>query len=340
MAVVFVEGFDAYTVGSLPNFYDFVGGSLTLVSGRFGGQAVRILSSNSSNGWLRKSLSTSLTQGTIGFAIKFTTLPTDTSNLHHAFTDINDDGIGLQYLSNGAIRLISTNNAYTSLGIYATTAIDIIKLNVWHYIELEFTIANSGGVLNLYVDGQLVSSGTYDTLITTSSINVMHFGPYLAAAGIGVFLLDDIYIANTSTRLGEQKIETLRPSADTAQKQWTPSTGTDNYALVDETLMNNTDFISTNVVNNLDLYDFDNLSSTPTSISAVAVSALAQKDNVGTRAIAITTKSGSTTSDGANNYLGIGYTLNTRLLETDPNTAGAWTAAGVNALQAGIKVTI
>lgn len=346
MAVVLVEGFDAYngvtsTVdGNMRSgIWQTLGASVILAAGRFGGQAVQVGGQSGTGNQLVGALPTSLTQGALGFAVKFTTMPGDSGYTNFALTDPNLDGITIQVLNNGSLRLCSTTNASTLTTIYATTATNIINVNTWHYIELEFTIANSGGVLNLYVDGALVSSGTYDTLITSTTVSSLYLGP-TNSVNIGVYLIDDLYITDTPSRLGEQKVETLYPSADSAQKQWTASTGSDNYAMVDETLMSSTDYIVSSTVGDFDLYDFGNLSSTANTISAITVSTLAEKDNVGTRAIALPVKSGATTTDGANNYLSGSYILASRILETDPNTSTVWTVSGVNSLQAGVKVTI
>jgi hypothetical protein len=50
--------------------------------------------------------------------------------------------------------------------------------------------------------------------------------------------IDDVYITNTSTRLGESRVVVLYPNADTADADWTRSTGVDHYATVDETTVN------------------------------------------------------------------------------------------------------
>lgn len=113
-----------------------------------------------------------------------------------------------------------------------------------------------------------------------------------------------------------------------------------NYSVIDPTLLTSSGFVSSNTVGNYDLYDFGNLSSTANSIAAVQVNALLSKDNIATRAAAVTVKSGSSTTDGANTYLASSFNISNRLLNTDPNTSAAWTTSGVNALQAGVKVTI
>ena len=352
MAVVLVEGFDAYNgitgnAGS-PSAGGWVLGSPTytaLAAGRFGGQAFSKGSSTVASAWLYKVFG-SITQGCLGFALKVTTYTTATSGcLVYLTTDNLSSQLALRVGTSGEISIGRASGTVSDgLGtVLGTTASNLVTLNTWCYIEMEFVISDSVGSINLYVNGtNVLSLSNVDTKAnaTLSTVNTLYLGDTSSTSGRGVCLYDDIYVTDTPTRLGEQRIETLYPSADTAQLQWTPSTGSNNYGTVDETLMSNTDYVSAGTVSNYDLYDFTNLSSTPTSISAITINALAQKDNAGTRAIALPVKSSSTTSDGANNYLAAGWTVLNRIIETDPNTSTAWTASSVNALQAGIKVTI
>lgn len=345
MAIILVEGFDAYngvstaTAGSLASgWYNISSAAMT--TGRFGGQAVRLTGIGNSTPNARRRLTSNLTQGCIGVAIRPTTMSTS-GFINLGVFDSSSTGLAVRFNSDGSLAVGTTNDQYSMNVTFSTTAAGLLTLNNWSYIELEFTVSNTTGSFTLYVNGTSVASGTnLDTLITSSSYSLVAFGFQIPSLNGGIFDYDDLYITDTNTRLGEQRIETLRPSADTAQKQWTPSTGSDNYATIDETLMSNTDFLSASNVGIYDLYDFTNLSSTPNTINAVTVSALAQKDNASTRAIATPVKSGSATSDGANNYLSVGYALTTRILETDPNTSSAWTSSAVNSIQAGIKVTI
>ena len=92
-------------------------------------------------------------------------------------------------------------------------------------------------------------------------------------------MIDDVYVTNTSTRLGESRVAVLYPSADTAHADWTPSTGTDHYALVDETTVNSdTDYVASGTVGDLDLYEVGDLPFTPESIHAVQVTTCARKE--------------------------------------------------------------
>lgn len=351
MAVVLVEGFDAYNGISGNNGsvnaggWIYGGNSGSLVAGRFGGQAFS-KGQGSLPGYNLYKVFGSVTQGCVGFALKVSGYATDTSTaLLYLTTDNLASQLSFRVGTSGEISIGRAGGGIsggfgTALG---TTANGVVTLNTWVYVEIEFVISDSVGVVNLYVNGQsLLTLSGIDTKAnaTLSTVTTIYLGDNTSTSGKGACLYDDIYITDTATRLGEQKIETLYPTADTAQLQWTPSTGSNNYGTVDETLMSTTDYVSSSTVNNYDLYDFGNLSSTANTISAVVISSLVQKDNVGTRAIATTVKSGSSTTDSGNTYLGIGWTMAQRILATDPNTSAAWTTSGVNALQAGIKVIL
>ncbi len=87
-----------------------------------------------------------------------------------------------------------------------------------------------------------------------------------------------------------------------------------------------------------DRYSFGSLSSTPTSIAGVKVSALVRKTDSGARTVSVQLKSGSIEVSGTAQAPGVSYTYQTLYQDTDPNTSAAWTASGVNSLTAGAKV--
>ena len=89
--------------------------------------------------------------------------------------------------------------------------------------------------------------------------------------------IDDVYVTNSGARLGESRVAALYPNADTADADWTPSTGTDHYALVDETTVNSdADYVASGTVGDLDLYETGDLPFVPDSIHAVQVTMCAR----------------------------------------------------------------
>lgn len=350
MAVVFMEGFDTYNglissgtnlgadvLWQFPNLTNTFTG---LVAGRYGGQAS--FSSIYATTYWSGFFSTPVSQFVCGhsFYQNNLLLPVATINPYICFLSNDTSMLGLKVNIDGSISAcrITSLSAGTVLG---TSAAGVIKSATWHSIEFACSISDTVGTVDIVVDGVNVLSLTgQDTRNgTPTTINRIIMGGNNGTYN-SVTRIDDLYITDSLTLLGPMRIETLYPNADTAQKQWIPSTGSTNYTTIDETLLSSSDYVYSNTVGNFDLYDFGNLSTTPTSISAVQVVPVAQKDDVGLRAIASTVKSGSSTTDSANFYLGSSWNLVPRIMNTDPNTSTAWTASAVNSIQAGPKVTI
>ena len=137
--------------------------------------------------------------------------------------------------------------------------------------------------------------------------------------------------------LGDVKVVTLRPNADTAQADFTPSAGSAHYSLVAEAPDDDGDasYVESGTVGHKDLYGYQDLTGTPAAIMAVQVATVARKDDAGSRSLRAVLKSGATTANGATRVLGTSYALYDDRFEVDPATEAAWTKAGVDALQAG-----
>ena len=249
--------------------------------------------------------------------------------------------VGLVAMSDGSI-LVSRMTAQNSATTIGQSAARRIKLNTWYYIEFSVTISDTVGTVEVRVDGETVLSLTnVDTRNgTPTTVDTL----YLGANGSGVtnpVLVDDLYISDSITPVGPLRVYTLRPNLDTAQKDWAPLSGANNYAMVaDTTIDGDTSYVQASTVGNYDLYDVGNLTPTSATISAVNHLVWARKTDATTRAINLTTKSGATTTDSANTTLSASYVGYNKLYETDPNTGSAWTVSGVNALQIGQKIAI
>lgn len=346
MAILFMDGFDAYnglltsgtSIGADSGWTFPSTTQISIAAGRMGGQAA--YTNIFFSGRFAKYF-TPTSQFVCGHSFYQSTLSLSLAvvNPYISFFSDGTPMMGLKVNSDGSIsacRITALNNG-TILG---TSASNVIRGGTWHSIEFACSISDTTGTVTVAVDGVTVLNLTNQNTRngTPTTIN----GVILGGCDGGFNtpnLIDDLYLKDTLNLLGPMRIETLRPNADTAQKQWTPSTGADNYGVVDETLMSSTDYVSTDTVGNFDLYDFGNLSSSPSSIAAVEVVVAAAKDDIGVRGLAISVKSGASTSDGANNTLSSSYVAYSRILETDPNTSDAWSSSAVNALQAGAKVT-
>lgn len=346
MAIVFTDGFDLYGTTAGSNLLT----RWTAASGATPSSAVTPYGSGQSlaisvNGFVNYFSFPAQSSFTVGFAFRTTAgalgVPGSVNNQQIIFLQSSTTTmIGLQLNSDGSLQVNrqTSTTAGTSLGF---TSANVIKTNTWYYIELAVSISDTVGTVRLDVDGNtLLNLTNQDTRNgTPTTIDTLCVTSFNTTTTTTYF--DDMYISNTTTPLGPQRIYTLRPNLDTAQKDWTPLSGANNYSMVADTLTDgDTSYVQASTVGNYDLYDLGNLTPTSATISAINHLAWAKKTDVTTRAITLTTKSGATTTDSANIALSVSYVGYSKIYDTDPNTAGAWTVSGVNALQIGQKIAI
>jgi hypothetical protein len=239
--------------------------------------------------------------------------------------------------------------AYRGLqtGTLLATSSQPLGAALWTFLEVKATIADSGGLVQVRLDGTQVLSFTGDTRNAgTAEIATVRFSNHHISSGNRHTLrLDDVYVCDTSGGrnddfLGDVKVVTLRPNADTAQVDFTPSTGSVHYALVAEAPDDDGDasYVESGTVGHKDLYGYQDLTGSPAAIMAVQVATVARKDDAGSRSLRAVLKSGATTANGTTRVLGTSYALYDGRFEVDPATGAAWTKAGVDALQAGVEV--
>jgi len=230
-------------------------------------------------------------------------------------------------------------------GTVLATSTQTYVVGTWYYLEFKATVGEAAGSpagayeLRLW-DAANSIEGT--AILTASSVDTQHTANasanqlYIGGATPN-FSYDDIYVA--SGFLGECRILTNMPTGDSAtNKQWTPSTGTTHYTLVDEVGTNaDTDYVSSSTPGQIDTFTFASVT-IPGSILAVATNIVARKDDAGTRQICEECRSNSANYDGATKSLGSSYGAIQEIREKNPNTNLAWTNSELNAAEFGMKV--
>lgn len=338
MAITLIEGFDFLTAGDVLTLYPLSDAlSPSIITGRFGGQAWRADAGNQ-NRFLGLPASGGTTV-TIGAAIY---IPQTLLNgagaspgtgLIRFYDSANAIQGGVQMGSNGTLYVTRSTNVLLATGNPG----DVVG-DAWNYIEVEWTLSDTVGVVNVYVNGALkVSvSGVDNKNSGSATIGSVRLTP--SGTGTNGLAFDDIYITDTAARLGESRVETLRPTADDGTQQWGRSTGANNWALVDETPQNgDTDYVLAASAGLVDKYTMGDLSSVPSTIHAVQAVMVARKDDAAARSLRSKLTSGSTLANGATRALGSNYQVFSDVWALDPNTSGAWSASAVNALTLGLE---
>lgn len=188
------------------------------------------------------------------------------------------------------------------INVYAGTFRLRFLLSTGEYIDLRWNTGTK--CMDAYVNNSLVSSGTVPVTVSTTWFHVQ-FNTVIADAGsigskingstdidysgdtqpgaaatctylylysdsgLSYIYFDDLAIGYGGF-LGDIRCIDIRPNADTAVDDWTPSAG-DNYATIDETPPSDADYNETNVdaqADELALGDFDGVTYNPVAVTA------------------------------------------------------------------------
>lgn len=337
MTLRFVDSFDHYATGDVLEKWTAPETSIST-------QAIATgTGRRGTNGWTSSGTSRGLIKGVpnhathiIGFAVNFGgAVPTVAANI-------------IEFREGGQTHLAVRINADLSLSVRrATTTLatvgGVLPANGFFYLEFKGTVHDTTGAYEVRVNGaNVLSASGIDTRDGGAGVTAS----VVLGCVISNMVFDDLYICDgagstNNDFLGDVRVDCFQPSGNGNSSQLLGSDGnsTDNYLLVDETAPNDdTDYVSSSTVSQKDTYAFPNMSHTPATINGVQVVMSAKKDDAGLRSIASVTRSGGADTDGTTQAVSTSYFYYMQILETDPNTAAAWTQSGFDAAEFGIKV--
>jgi len=315
------------------------GGGLAVVTngGRYGQGMIRLTQSNTGNETLDISYGAAFTTATVAVALNFGVTVSGGSPTDRPLFQLrggNADAITVLYnYSTGNIEIRRGGVAGTSLQTISTT----ITNGTWYHWEFKVVISTTVGTLDLYKDGVSIHTSTGQN---TGSISIDQCR-FNAPGGTNRRSVDiDDIVLTDGDLFGNSRIHTLSPSSDTAEKDFSRSTGADNFALVDEKPpTDDTDYVFGSTSGDYDLYGMGNLPVVPANLYAVQVSLVTRKVEAGGRSIRTKLKSGASTYDGTYASLNLTYTIHSTLYRLNPNGNVTWTNAAVNAASAGMELS-
>ena len=341
--VVFMDGFDAYdfskNLSTQPGFSSkwltTESGNMQGAAGRFGGQSLLMV--NSFYGPYTRTYFNDglyLQSATIGFALFIDQV--SYSGVNGRFINLMH-GQGSQFAF--AVSNIGEIQLYRGDTMVATSDPQVVNSQDWHYVEIEYVGHVSAGRATVYLDGTQILEFRGNTQAQAAyAFNGLQFSVYASQSGSTNYRIDDLYVIDAATRIGERRIETLRPNGDVAGNTFLPSTGSTSFNLLDDVLVTGDDYVSSSTVGAKDIYNLTNLSATPDAIDAIQLNVWGTKTDSGTRQLQTIVKSGSVETVSKNYSLPVNHKNMNRIENVDPATNAPWTPAGVNALQAGFKI--
>lgn len=338
--VVFMDGFDMYdgannntTRPGLHSKWIIAAGSgLYFSAGRYGGQSVHLGATSFSNrirGYFVDNLF--LQSSTLAFAFLCDNIA-DMEGNNRFFALMHNQGeqFSMSISNIGEVRL------HRGSTVVASSVPNLVRTNDWHYFELEYVGNTSVGRATLFMDGTEIVSFNGNT---QAQVSYGFNGIQLYGTNGCSYWVDDLYVIDEAIRIGERRIETLRPNGDLAGNMFTPNLGTAGFSVLNDTIVSADNFVSATTLGAQDMYNFSNLSTNPNTIDAVQLSVWGSKTDAETREIATLLKSGSVTTTSQNYNLPTNHLNMNRIEQVEPETGSPWTTTTVNALQAGFRIT-
>lgn len=340
MSVIWAEGFDFYgtsTVELAKRGYVITRGGTDInvvqnsSNARTGLGYLTVVSTT--NGGIERVFDSALNEVGAGFAMMVTTLNNSNNGTIPGlyFGDVNFSGI-LKLVTNTNLGL-SVYSGGTNLG---SSANNIFATNTWFYVEAKVT-RNSGGTNT----GSIVVRVNGVTVLAITGINLVNQWTRCSLGNLGeasgtnmAFRADDWVIWDTNGTInnnfmGDIRCASQMPSADTAEADWVPSTGS-GFSCIDETVPSDTDYIQANNSGDVSEFQKSAISIATLDIAAVVVVARALKTDAGPSTIKLGIENGGSVIEGSDKVLTTSAAYYSSIFERNPNGNIPWLKSAVD----------
>ena len=357
MALLWVEGFEKFGAagGSInpetDRYYNILsqkyvsrwGSDYTIQTGRNGGKCLRSLST--AEHIVTPDLGSTGDTLITGFAIKFRDY--DANNWIVDFRHPADDGATVGWnqlaLKTASVNSVNEVAVYRGVTLLDTSNGLALAVDTWYYLEMKVKCHDTNGTVNVCVDGVEVISFTGNTQhrYNDQYSRVM----FRCNQGDNLFY-DDWYVCDGSgitnnNFLGDCTVCMIDVTSD-ASGNWTPSTGVDMYAVIDEAVQDS-DYISDQTSGNQAVFETSNLSGNVTTgiVQGVMVTCEAQQFDNCHKYPKFITQNGAGTIQDTGHFMPGGEDnpfAYTQIMELNPDGAD-WSISLVNDLRIGVEVS-
>jgi hypothetical protein len=313
----------------------------------------------------RKVLPTSTLSIGVGQRLYFAALPSAADSLGAASilglmptNSLNNSHLNFVVGINGEIHCYRGSEMQSGDGITNGTLLfstdPLLVASAWNHVEIQAGIHDTTGWVRIAINGVHRHEETgLDTAYNAFEIgSILMTRPFLGEHNATTrWYIDDLYVYDfegdsavyhdwcptvdgsgvATNYMGEWQCMYLPMNGDTAEDDWVPSTGSDAYAVVDETDPNDADYISSTAAGDLTELAFTDLPEDITVVRGVMLVGRMSKSDAGPALVTFGAKSVAATDDAAERPITVEPTYWWDFMHEDPNTSARWTRAGLNA---------
>lgn len=369
MAMIFVDGFGHYIEGNLASKWDVVNEDNNQLThdptgGRFGRGGVTfgpVPSGTSVANYIQKNY-TGVSTIVIGFAFKQGGTQLTLGGRLLTFLDGGTRQVSIDVMPSGQLQAVRStvagtgladNNSSTVLGTSAAS----ISSSSYDYLEFKIVHHATNGSITVKRNGT-------ETFWTLSNVNTAISGTansssiligghssfggasqtrYLNGTISDLYILDTSGSAPTNDFLGDVQVEPLRPTADGNYEEWTLSTGSDSFALVDDAnnaIDGDATMVSSSTVGHRDTFEFeDSAGPTGAAVKVVCYTMYCAKTTGGSNAVKGLARLAGVDALGTETQVPNPYAFRQSFSTTKPG-GGSWTVDDVNNAEFGFQKTV
>lgn len=350
--VVVGDSFDFYSgrsTGAMPldllyteNVEASIGITPSLVTGRFSGsQALRLtgFAGGAGSGLVFLNRGLPSLWSAIGFSFAFRRSSYNIATTGGGSTiwrARNAAGVQFRIGVNSAGLLVAGRGNYTT-ELMGTASHRPMAQDDWFTIDVRAPIGNSVDFALLLDGAEVLALAGVDTQAQATG-GVSSFDLCSETFAFGQFQnndFDDAYWRDDGMTFSQPyRASPLRPSADGGTNQWTPSAGTDHFAMIDDTTADgDTTNLQDATVGHIDEVELADLDVSPDEIGFVQAVTVGRKTDAGLVQVRTNFKSGATVENGHDQTLGVNYGVELDVAMVDPDTTDPWSTSGINALR-------
>lgn len=351
MTLIITEGWDSDNIGSAAtspnNGWIITGnrgtsGNFNSITGRVSGLAMECSSGNGGAMGMSRPLPQTVATVVVGMAVRLLSSSVTNSRIFY-LSESGTEQMSLRMDTSG--HLIVSRNGTT----LATETNLVMAVNTWYYLELKvvfgsgtsgsYAVRRNGAAVTGISDASSVNTiATANAWADTIALNNL--------SGNQALDYDDLYLCTTGAGSvndfqGQVRVATVLPSGAGTNTNFTKvGSASTNWQSVNENPPDgDTTYVQSSVVNTVDTYLYQTLSTTVSSVLGVVSRPVVRKDDSGTRTMVAHVRSGGSEADSSGSFAPtVAYTPSDIVMETNPVTSSAWTIAGINAAEFGFKV--
>lgn len=321
--------------------------SLVDTNPRTGERCLRITGGNDCG--VRRIFDADLVTAAVGYAMFLPSLPTDSKSVTLAQFRDNANEAQLTVCLSSTGQVIAKAGTMAGGSVIGTSAPCVYDSSYQH-VEVKGVIGAAGGV-EVRINGVTVlnvtgvdtqpdgtESTTAQVLVGGASTAITGFPPYM--------LVDDLYAWDTTGAanndfLGDKKVYTRLPDADTPTADWVPATGLLQYPMLDNVPpLDSSEYIFAEEAATQTQVGLSELPGEIVAISGVQTYTRAFKTDAGDANLQVSVVSGVTVEPGLDRPLSQAPIWYTDVVENDPATGAPWLLADLNAAQVLIERTL